>query len=157
MGKLRSYELYVVLRPELDGEEVQAFTDQLTQLVTDQQGSVASIQVKDVRKLAYAIKKTLEGRDIILQLRLPPGTTKEIERLLQLNETVLRYLTTRIADLPEPEEVVADDDSSPAMEAVSEEEPVSLDAPEADEADSETEAVDAALEEPEEEEKEAQQ
>jgi len=151
MGKLRSYELYVVLRPELDEEGIQAFTDHLTQLAADHQGSVASIQVKDVRKLAYAIEKTLEGRDIILQLRLPPGTTKEIERLLQLNETVLRYLTTRIPDLPEPEEEATNDDSSPAMEVeeVGEEDPVSLEAPESA---IETEAVDTALEEPEEEE-----
>ncbi len=151
MGKLRSYELYVVLRPELDEEGIQSFTDHLTQLVTDHRGSMASIQVKDVRKLAYAIEKTLEGRDIILQLRLPPGPTKEIERLLQLNETVLRYLTTRIPDLPEPEEETTNDDSSPAMETkeVDEEEPISLDAPEAA---METEAVDTALEEPEEEE-----
>ncbi|NOZ06040.1 MAG: 30S ribosomal protein S6 [Chloroflexi bacterium] len=152
MGKLRSYELYVVLRPELDEEAIQAFTDHLTQLVTDHQGSVASIQVKNVRKLAYAIEKTLEGRDIILQLRLPPGPTKEIERLLQLNETVLRYLTTRIPDLPEPEEEeTTSDDSSPAkeIEEVVEEEPTSPDAPEAA---IETEAVDSALEEPEEEE-----
>ena len=96
MGDLRRYELYVILRPELEEDDIQAFVSQVTRFVEDRNGRVLEAEVKDLRKLSYAIKKVLEGRDVIFQLYLPPGATNEIEHQLRLNETVLRYLTTRV-------------------------------------------------------------
>lgn len=130
MGELRRYEMYVVLRPEVDDDDIQDFVDQITGLVADQQGGVVDVQVKNLRKLAYAIKKVLEGRDVIFQLHLPPGKSNEIERLLRLNEAVLRYLVTRTAGaeaveviVPEQPPAELEDEPEPAPEAEEVEEP----------------------------------
>jgi small subunit ribosomal protein S6 len=119
MGDLRYYELYVVLRPELEEDDVDAFVSQVNGLVEDRHGKVLDTEVRGLRKLSYAIQKVLEGRDVIFQLGLPPGATNEIERLLRLNEQVLRYLTTRIPDdlivVPEaPSEAPAEETPEPA-------------------------------------------
>ncbi len=128
MGDLRRYEMYVVLRPELDEDGIQDFVDQITRLVADRQGGVVDVEVKNLRKLAYAIKKVLEGRDVIFQLHLPPGKSNEIEQLLRLNETVLRYLVTRTAGEEAVEVIVpaespaeAEGEPEPAPEAEAEE------------------------------------
>lgn len=130
MGELRRYEMYVVLRPEVDDDDIQDFVDQITGLVADQQGGVVDVQVKNLRKLAYAIKKVLEGRDVIFQLHLPPGKSNEIERLLRLNEAVLRYLVTRTAGaeaveviVPEQPPAELEDEPEPAPETEEVEEP----------------------------------
>jgi len=120
MGELRNYELYVILRPDLDEEDVQTFVEHIAQLANDRQGFVGNVKIRDVRKLAYAIQKIQEGRDVIFQLRLPPGASNEIEKLLQLNESVLRYLTTQFSGEIAPE--VLDSSSSEEAEEMADSE-----------------------------------
>jgi len=145
MGDLRYYELYVVLRPELEEDDVEAFVSQVGQLVEDRGGHVLDTQVRGLRKLSYAIQKVLEGRDVIFQFSLRPGATNEIERLLRLNERVLRYLTTRIPDdmiaAPEEETAVPAKDVEQEAEAEAEEPETGEEVEEEAEAEAEEEEV----------------
>jgi small subunit ribosomal protein S6 len=48
-----------------------------------------------VRQLAYPIKKFTEGYYVLYEAKIDPTRIKDIERSMQYNEDVLRYLVVR--------------------------------------------------------------
>ncbi len=54
-----------------------------------------------LRSLAYRIKKNRKGHYMLLGLEAKPASVKEMERLLGLNEDVLRFMTIRIEEISE--------------------------------------------------------
>ena len=45
--------------------------------------------------MTYTIKRKQEGHDVIVNFQAPPQALTEIERILKLDELVLRYLLVR--------------------------------------------------------------
>jgi small subunit ribosomal protein S6 len=95
---LRDYELVVILSPELADEDVPAAIDRLSQLIGDRGGEVKEIDRWGRRKLAYPIKKHLEGNYLVTQVRLDPDRASEVEAGLRISEEVLRHLLVRVGD-----------------------------------------------------------
>ena len=95
---MRDYELVVILSPELAEEEVPAAIDRLSQFIADRGGEVTDINRWGRRKLAYPIKKQMEGNYLVTQVRLDPRRTSDIEAGLRISEEVLRHLLVRAGD-----------------------------------------------------------
>lgn len=93
---LRDYELALVLSPELEEEGVTSIVDRFTQMVTNGGGEVKEIDRWGRRKLAYPIRRHLEGHYIVTQLRLQPHQARELEANFRLWEEVLRHLLVRV-------------------------------------------------------------
>jgi len=96
---MRQYELYLVLDAEIEEEEVNAIVEKMTELATAGDGTTGGEVIKVVtrgkRRLAYPVKKKTDGQDIIITLQTPSQALKEIERVLKLDERVLRHLLVR--------------------------------------------------------------
>lgn len=96
---MREYELYLVIDAEAEEEDVNAIIEKVTQLITsgdgETNGEVIKAEARGKRRLAYPIGKTAESQDMILNFQTPPQALKEIERILKLDEQVLRYLIVR--------------------------------------------------------------
>ncbi|MDQ7028296.1 MAG: 30S ribosomal protein S6 [Ardenticatenia bacterium] len=107
MEDLRRYELYVVLRPDLEDEELTATVERLNGFITARDGLILSLQHLGRRRLAYPIKHHLEGYDLLYDLLLPPLGPAFVEQQMRLREEILRYLLVRRDDLPplSPEEL----------------------------------------------------
>jgi small subunit ribosomal protein S6 len=95
---LRDYELVVILSPELAEEEVPAAIDRLSQFIADRGGEVTDINRWGRRKLAYPIKKQVEGNYLVTQVKLDPRRTTDIEAGLRISEEVLRHLLVRAGE-----------------------------------------------------------
>jgi len=95
---LRDYELIVILSPELAEEDVPAAIDRLSQLIADRGGEVKDVNRWGRRKLAYPIKKHVEGSYLITQVRLDPNRASDVEAGLRISEEVLRHLLVRVGD-----------------------------------------------------------
>jgi small subunit ribosomal protein S6 len=95
---LRDYELVVILSPELAEDDVPAAIDRLSQLIVDRGGEVRDVNRWGRRKLAYPIKRHVEGSYLITQVRLDPTRTSEVEAGLRISEEVLRHLLMRVGD-----------------------------------------------------------
>jgi len=93
---LRDYELVLVLSPALEEEGITSIVDRFTQMVSNGGGEVKEIDRWGRRKLAYPIRRHLEGHYIVAQLRLPSHRVKELEANFRLWEEVLRHLLVRI-------------------------------------------------------------
>ena len=96
---MRQYELYMVIDAGADEEVVNAILERMTQLIStgdgEAAGEVIKVEARGKRRLAYPIKKTTEGQDVILYFQTPSQALSEMERILKLDEQVLRYLIVR--------------------------------------------------------------
>jgi small subunit ribosomal protein S6 len=90
---LRTYELVVIMSPQVDDEEVSDAIDRLIRRpVESRGGEIEDLNHWGRRKLAYPIKKQLEGNYVVTQLRLEPALTRELEQGLRISEDVMRHL-----------------------------------------------------------------
>ncbi len=100
-----SYELTYVLR-SLDDAALTAVNERIANAIATSGGQVLARNDWGKRRLAYPIKKLNEGHYVALQVNLPPQAVRPIERALQLNDDVLRYLVVRMDEeqtAPAPE------------------------------------------------------
>ncbi len=87
---MRHYELMVILDPELEERTVAPSLDRFLNVVRKDGGSVENVNIWGRRKLAYEIKKKSEGIYAVVDMTAEPATAKELDRQLNLNESVLR-------------------------------------------------------------------
>ena len=93
-----SYELVLIISPEVVDEEVPDVINKLSELVNKMEGSVDEVNQWGRRKLAYPIKRSTEGNYVLTKLKLKPALTKELEANLRLSAKILRHLLIRLAD-----------------------------------------------------------
>jgi small subunit ribosomal protein S6 len=86
---VRNYELMVILDPELEERTIAPSLDRFLSVVTKSGGTVKS-EIWGRRRLAYEIKKQIEGVYAIVTIESEPAAVAELDRQLNLNESVLR-------------------------------------------------------------------
>ncbi|MCC7020262.1 MAG: 30S ribosomal protein S6 [Ardenticatenales bacterium] len=106
---MHAYELVMVLQSALDDGGVNALLAglaggvernggevQLAGQLMDRRGTVGeTTEGWKARRLAYPMSKNKEGYFAVLRFNAPPAYIVELERGLQLDENVLRYITVR--------------------------------------------------------------
>ena len=95
--QLRDYELVVIISPEVVDEKLEATIDNISQFITERGGIISSVDRWGKRKLAYPIKHFMEGSYVLVQFKLKPTLSKELEANLQISEDVLRHLLIRLS------------------------------------------------------------
>jgi len=86
---VRHYELMVILDPELEERTIAPSLDRFLTVVTKAGGTVKT-EIWGRRRLAYEIKKQIEGIYAIVTIESEPAAVAELDRQLNLNESVLR-------------------------------------------------------------------
>ena len=95
------YETVIIIRQETSSQQVEALGDTCEDVVKQNGGSIKKRENWGLRSLAYKIKKNKKGHYILFNIEASPTAVHELERLLRLNEDILRYLTLRIDELDE--------------------------------------------------------
>jgi len=86
---VRHYELMVILDPDLEERTIAPSLDRFLTVVTKSGGTVKT-EIWGRRRLAYEIKKQVEGIYAIIEIESEPAAVAELDRQLNLNESVLR-------------------------------------------------------------------
>lgn len=92
---MRQYEMMVIFDPTLDERTIAPSLDTLLNVVREEGGKVDKVDVWGKRRLAYEIKKNSEGIYAVVEMNCEPATVQELDRLLTLNESVLRTKVLR--------------------------------------------------------------
>ena len=92
---MHEYELVVVMSPEIAEDDVPAAIERVTTAVTSRGGEIAEVTSWGRRKLAYPIKRHVEGNYVVTQIRLDPALAHELEGGFAISEEVLRHLLIR--------------------------------------------------------------
>lgn len=95
---LRDYELILVFSPEVGEEALNAAVNKVTQFITDKGGTLSTAEQWGKRRLAYPIKRFMEGSYVLTRFRLEPTATKELEANLRISEEIIRHLLVKLSE-----------------------------------------------------------
>src|SRR3954470_11681701 len=95
------YENVFIARQDVPATQVETLTNQFTELVTAQGGTVSKKEYWGLRSLAFRIKKNRKGHYTLLNIDAPSAAVKELERTMSINEDILRFITVRVDALEE--------------------------------------------------------
>ena len=86
---VRNYELMIILDPDLEERTIAPSLDRFLTVVTNSGGTVKT-EIWGRRRMAYEIDKKPEGIYAIIDIQAEPAAVQELDRQLNLNESVLR-------------------------------------------------------------------
>ncbi|MDP9117688.1 MAG: 30S ribosomal protein S6 [Actinomycetota bacterium] len=92
---LRHYEVMVILDPSLEERTIAPSLDTFLNVVKKDGGSVDKVDIWGKRRLAFEIDKHAEGIYAVIDLQAAPSAVLELDRQLNLNESVLRTKVLR--------------------------------------------------------------
>ena len=95
---MRTYDLLLIADARMTDEEVAQLGGRLQESLVGLGGEVVSLEDWGRRRLVFELRKQREGHYLLLQARATPAVMREYERQLKLNESVLRFLTTRVVE-----------------------------------------------------------
>ena len=118
---MNQYEVMYVIDPALEDSARAELINRFSDLVKKNGGEVDRVDEWGKRRLAYAIQYKTEGYYVLMYIKAPAELPREIERNMQISDSVLRYLTVRYeGELPakrEPLKPYAPREAAPAAEA----------------------------------------
>lgn len=92
---MRAYELMVLIDPEVDDRTVEPTLEKYLEVVRSNGGTIDKVDIWGHRKMSYEIQKKAEAIYIVVNYTADPATSSELERLLKINELILRHKVTR--------------------------------------------------------------
>ena len=95
------YESVVIVRQETSTQQVEGLADNFENIIQENGGSIKKRENWGLRSLAYKIKKNRKGHYLLFNIDAPANAVQELERIMHLNEDILRYLTLKVDDLEE--------------------------------------------------------
>lgn len=93
------YETVFIARQDVSAAQVDAITESLTSILTENSGKVVKTENWGLRALSYRIQKNRKGHYVMLGIDAPPAALAEMERSLRFNEDVIRYMSIRVEEL----------------------------------------------------------
>ncbi|RMF16605.1 MAG: 30S ribosomal protein S6 [Alphaproteobacteria bacterium] len=100
------YETVFIVRQDVSAKQVEAITEELSNIIVEGGGRVAKNEYWGLRQLAYRIQKNRKGHYVLLAIDAPSEAVKEMERRARLNEDIIRIMTVRTEELEEGPSVV---------------------------------------------------
>ena len=95
---MRAYELMVILNPEVEDRAVEPSLSKFLEIVTNAGVTIDNLDIWGRRRLAYEIQKKSEGIYAVVNFTASPETAAELDRVLNLNESVMRTKIIRPED-----------------------------------------------------------
>ena len=100
---MRLYESVIIARQDVSTTQVETLIDEFSAIIEKAGGSIHKKEFWGLRGLAYRIKKNRKGHYVMLNIETDSETLNEFERIMGLNEDVLRFMTIAIEEVePEP-------------------------------------------------------
>lgn len=91
---MNKYESVIILSTNATEEATVAFGEKMKNLISEN-GELTNVEEWGRRTLAYEIKKQKEGIYILFTFEAKPEFISEFERILRLDEIVLKHIVIR--------------------------------------------------------------
>ncbi|MEW6221645.1 MAG: 30S ribosomal protein S6 [Thermodesulfobacteriota bacterium] len=101
---MRRYETILIARPSIGEEPLTGLQERVAGIIGAVSGEVLKAERWGLKKLAYPIRKQSQGIYVYTQYTGQPETVAEIERILKIDDQVLKFLTVKLQDryVPDP-------------------------------------------------------
>lgn len=91
-----TYELVYIIDPALTDEVRKELIERFNGLIAQAGGTVDKVDEWGKRRLAYPINDLNEGYYVLTHFTAPTDLPRELERNMQIQDSVMRYLITRV-------------------------------------------------------------
>ena len=98
---MRLYESVFIARQDVSTTQVENLTKEFSAIIESGGGKIHKHEYWGLRTLAYRVKKNRKGHYVMLNLETTPETLAEYERIMGLNEDVLRFMNITIDEVLE--------------------------------------------------------
>ena len=98
---MRLYESVFIARQDVSTTQVENLTKEFSAIIESGGGKIHKHEYWGLRTLAYRVKKNRKGHYVMLNLETDPETLAEYERIMGLNDDVLRFMNITIDEVLE--------------------------------------------------------
>ena len=95
------YESVIIGRQDLTSGQFDTLLEKFIAVIQSFKGEIKKRENWGIRNLAYKINKNRKGHYTLLNIDGPPEAIQEYERLMRLDEDVIRFLTIKINSVNE--------------------------------------------------------
>ena len=95
------YESVIIGRQDLTPGQFETLLEKFIAVIQSFKGEIKKRENWGVRNLAYKINKNRKGHYMLLNIDGPAEAIKEYERLMRLDEDIIRFLTIKIKSINE--------------------------------------------------------
>ena len=92
---MNKYEIMFIVKATMESADIKNCAESFKSLIGDLKGKVVEYKELGEKKLAYPIKKELNGYYFVMQVEANKDTIQEFDRKIRLDENVLRHLIIR--------------------------------------------------------------
>ena len=96
MAEKRVYEIVFIIDTGTPEEEATRLVETLSNIITEQGGTVTRSESMGRRQLAYRIGRKTEGNFWLFEVEGTGAEIAELERRMRVSDAVMRYLTVRV-------------------------------------------------------------
>ncbi len=90
------YEITYIVNAVLNDDQLRGVAQRIRKTIEENGGEVVDVDEWGNRRLAYPIKKKRNGYYVNLYMTAPGSIIPRLERMLEIDEDVLRYITLRM-------------------------------------------------------------
>ncbi len=93
---MNKYEMMFIVKATMESDQVKATAENMKKVVSECGGNVTEFKELGEKKLAYPIKKELNGYYYVMQIEASKEAEAELSRKAGLDENVLRHLIVKL-------------------------------------------------------------
>ena len=96
---MNRYELTYIIDTAVEENARKELIEKFSELIKANGGEIEKVdETWGKRRLAYAINDKTEGYYVLVTMKAPSDLPREIERNLEINENIMRYLTIKLEE-----------------------------------------------------------
>ncbi|MEE8205935.1 MAG: 30S ribosomal protein S6 [Nitrospinaceae bacterium] len=95
---MRNYHSVLILKPDLDEDQVDQSVEKITSIINKFGGSILKLDKWGKKRLAYRIKKNKFGYYLNVYHTCEQGRVLDLEKGYQLYEQIIKYLVIRLEE-----------------------------------------------------------
>ena len=92
---MNKYEVMFIAKP-LEDAEVDPIAEFVSNLIKKNGGNVEKVDRWGKRHLAYTVKKQADGNYVLINFEADPEVIKEIDRVMKIQDDILKHLIVKI-------------------------------------------------------------
>jgi small subunit ribosomal protein S6 len=96
MADLNTYELTYIINAAISDNQIQELVERVNKFITENGGEILEVDAWGNQRLSYPINKKRNGYYVNLYFKAQGEMIIRLERAMEINENLLRYLTLRM-------------------------------------------------------------
>lgn len=92
------YEHVFIARQDVSQQQVEALTEQYSNLIKENGGNIGKTEYWGLRNLSFKVKKNRKGHYTLMNIDAPHAAVAEMERQMGISDDVIRFLTIRVEE-----------------------------------------------------------